>query len=179
MEKDGGDDDGNRTEPENPRTPDSSREGTPDWKETCIGVWSRSTKGRQVTEAEPDKICNGISFVVINKHTDLRKVKLSKTRGLQIVVRETEITVPPPKAHDHTHIRIERDEDDKLQKNDEDSGNSAEEQEPSLTRRVMDVMMMKKTNLEKNVEHYKAEGVKLTGICMKQQCSQFREFEGV
>lgn len=31
----------------------------------------------------------------------------------------------------------------------------------------MDVMMMKKTNLEKNVEHYKAEGVKLTGICMK------------
>lgn len=61
------DDDGNRRKPENPRTPDSSREGTPDWKETCIGVWSRSTKGSQVTEAEPDKICNGISFVVINK----------------------------------------------------------------------------------------------------------------
>ena len=30
----------------------------------------------------------------------------------------------------------------------------------------MDVMMMKKTNLEKSVEHYKAEGVKLTGIYM-------------
>ena len=60
-------DDGNSREPEIPRTPDSSREGTPDWKETCIGVWSRSTKGHQVTEAEPDKICNGISFVVINK----------------------------------------------------------------------------------------------------------------
>lgn len=25
-------------------------------------------------------------------------------------------------------------------------------------------MMMKKTNLEKNVQHYKAEGVKLTGL---------------
>ena len=28
----------------------------------------------------------------------------------------------------------------------------------------MDIMMMKKTNLEKNVQHYKAEGVKLTGL---------------
>ena len=61
------DDDGNQRKPENPRTPDSSREETLDWKETCIGVWSRSTKGHQVTDAEPDKICNGISFVVINK----------------------------------------------------------------------------------------------------------------
>ena len=51
----------------------------------------------------------------------------------------------------------------RLQKNDEGNGNPTDEQEPSLTRRVMDVMMMKKTNLEKNVEHYKAEGVKLTG----------------
>ena len=52
----------------------------------------------------------------------------------------------------------------RLQKNDEGNGNSTDEQEPSLTRRVMDVMMMKKTNPEKNVEHYKAEGVKLTGM---------------
>lgn len=51
----------------------------------------------------------------------------------------------------------------RLQKNDEGNGNPTDEQEPSLTRRVMDVMMMKKTNLQKNVEHYKAEGVKLTG----------------
>ncbi|KAJ7393440.1 hypothetical protein OS493_006414 [Desmophyllum pertusum] len=28
----------------------------------------------------------------------------------------------------------------------------------------MDVMMMKKTNLEKSVEHYKNEGVKLTDV---------------
>lgn len=68
------DDDVDRRKPENPRTPDSSREGTPDWKETCIGVWSRSTKGRQVTEGEPDKICNGISFAVINKVSPWLKV---------------------------------------------------------------------------------------------------------
>ena len=34
---------------------------------------------------------------------------------------------------------------------------------PSLTRRVMDVMLMKKTNMEKNVQHYKTNGIKLTG----------------
>ena len=72
----------------------------------------------------------------------------------------------------------------RLQKNDEGNGNSAEEQEPSLTRRVMDVMMMKKTNLEKNVEHYKAEGVKLTGIYVwnnkQDKLSQFRvEFKNL
>lgn len=55
------DDDGDR------RKPNSSGDGTPDWKETCIGVWSKSTKGHQATEAEQDKICNGISFVVLNK----------------------------------------------------------------------------------------------------------------
>lgn len=55
------DDDGDR------RKPNSGGDGTPDWIETCIGVWSKSTKGHQVTEAEQDKICNGISFVVINK----------------------------------------------------------------------------------------------------------------
>ena len=37
------------------------------------------------------------------------------------------------------------------------------EQMPSLTRRVMDIMLMKKTNMEKNVEHYKSNGIKLTG----------------
>lgn len=51
----------------------------------------------------------------------------------------------------------------RLQKNNEGDANSTEEEGPSLTRRVMDVMLMKKTNIEKNVEHYKAEGVKLTG----------------
>ena len=49
------------------RKQDSSGEGTPDWKETCIGIWSKSTKGHQVTEDDQDKICNGISFVVLNK----------------------------------------------------------------------------------------------------------------
>ena len=63
----------------------------------------------------------------------------------------------------------------RLQKNDEGNVNPTDEQEPSLTRRVMDVMMMKKTNLEKNVEHYKAEGVKLTGMNQQAICSQFRE----
>ena len=29
---------------------------------------------------------------------------------------------------------------------------------------MMDIMMMKKTKLEENVQHYKAEGVKLTGL---------------
>ena len=37
------------------------------------------------------------------------------------------------------------------------------EQMPSLTRRVMDIMLMKKTNMEKNVEHFKSNGIKLTG----------------
>ena len=37
------------------------------------------------------------------------------------------------------------------------------EQMPSLTRRVMDIMLMKKTNMEKNIEHYKSNGIKLTG----------------
>ena len=44
-----------------------------------------------------------------------------------------------------------------------DPNNPANE-DMSLTRRVIDVMMMKKTNLESSVEHYKNEGIKLEGI---------------
>lgn len=98
-------------------------------------------------------------------------MKLSKTRGLQIIITiETEKTPhPPPNPHDHTYIRVDRVEaDDKYasyrqQSNDNDT-EPAKEEEPSLTRRVMDVMMMKKTNMEKNVEYYKSNGVKLTDI---------------
>lgn len=57
----------------------------------------------------------------------------------------------------------------RLQKNNEGDANSTEEEGPSLTRRVMDVMLMKKTNIEKNVEHYKVEGVKLTGTSSNKQ----------
>jgi len=35
----------------------------------------------------------------------------------------------------------------------------------------MDVMMMKKTNVEKNVEYYKSNGVKLTGMHGDNYCS--------
>lgn len=49
------------------------------------------------------------------------------------------------------------------QKSDDSDVEPAKEQVPNLTRRVMDVMLMKKTNLERNVEHYKKTGVKLTG----------------
>ena len=43
------------------------------------------------------------------------------------------------------------------------------DQVPNLTKRVMDIMMMKKTNVERNIEHYKNEGVKLTGTCNQKQ----------
>ena len=36
------------------------------WQETCIGVWTKSIKGHHVnSEADQDKICNGISVVRI------------------------------------------------------------------------------------------------------------------
>ena len=62
------DDDRNR------RKPNSSRDGAPDVKETCIGVWSRSTKGHPVAEAEQDKICNGISIVIIRSMKRVSKL---------------------------------------------------------------------------------------------------------
>lgn len=38
----------------------------PYWQETCIGVWTKSIKGHHVnSEADQDKICNGISVVRI------------------------------------------------------------------------------------------------------------------
>ena len=37
------------------------------WKETCIGVWSRSTNGEKVTEDGKNRICNGISVVRIGQ----------------------------------------------------------------------------------------------------------------
>lgn len=38
----------------------------PYWQETCIGVWTKSIKGNHVnSEADQDKICNGISVVRI------------------------------------------------------------------------------------------------------------------
>ena len=38
----------------------------PHWRETCIGVWSKSaSKGHSVNEGECDKICHGISLVRI------------------------------------------------------------------------------------------------------------------
>ena len=39
----------------------------PEWKETCIGVWSKSEKGHQVTEDNNNRICYGISVVRISK----------------------------------------------------------------------------------------------------------------
>ena len=41
--------------------------GVPEWKETCIGVWSRSAKGENVDDNISGRICNGISIVRINK----------------------------------------------------------------------------------------------------------------
>ena len=46
---------------------------------------------------------------------------------------------------------------------DDDTESAKDEVTINLTRRVMDVMLMKKTQMEKNVEHYKNNGVKLTG----------------
>lgn len=158
------DDDGNR------RKANSNR--TPDWNETCIGIWSRSTKGQHDNDGDHDKICNGISVVRIHgKPTDDSNIKLSKTRGLQIIITiDAEKHHPPPKAHDHTYIRVERVEtDDKEQKSNNSDSDPEKEPIPSLTRRVMDVMLMKKTNMEKNVQHYKTNGIKLTdvwdGVC--------------
>ena len=38
----------------------------PRWRETCIGVWSKSaSRGHNVNEGEYDKICHGISLVRI------------------------------------------------------------------------------------------------------------------
>lgn len=59
------DDDRNR------RKAHPDRDGTPDWHETCIGIWSRSTKGHHVNEGEHDKICNGISLVRIHGKVSL------------------------------------------------------------------------------------------------------------
>ena len=55
------DDDRNR------RKVNSGRESTtPQWRETCIGIWSKSTRGNHVNEGEYDKICNGISVIRIH-----------------------------------------------------------------------------------------------------------------
>ncbi|XP_068753485.1 uncharacterized protein [Montipora capricornis] len=142
---------------------------TPHWRETCIGIWSRSTKGHHVNDGEYDKICNGISVIRIHgKPTDSSNLKLSKTRGLQIIITidRTENDAPTPhKPHDHTYISVDREEtDDNEQKAQDFDTEAQKDQVPNLTKRVMDIMLMKKTNLERNVEHYKNEGVKLTDI---------------
>lgn len=36
----------------------------PQWKETCLGIWARGTKGEGDNN---DWICNGISVVTIDK----------------------------------------------------------------------------------------------------------------
>ncbi|KAM7439577.1 hypothetical protein ABFA07_011033 [Porites harrisoni] len=140
----------------------------PYWQETCIGVWTKSIKGHHVnSEADQDKICNGISVVrIYGKPTDDSSVKLSKTRGLQIIICiDSEHQHPPPKPHDHTYISVERVEaDDNEEKTANGETDPTKEQMPSLTRRVMDVMLMKKTNMEKNVEHFKSNGIKLTDV---------------
>jgi len=143
----------------------------PRWRETCIGVWSKSaSRGHNVNEGEYDKICHGISLVrIYGKPTDPDNLKLNKTRGLQIIItiERTENDAPPQqKAHDHTYISVDRTEtDSKEQKAEDFNAEPHKDQVPNLTKRVMDIMMMKKTNVERNIEHYKNEGVKLTDIC--------------
>ncbi|KAK2556580.1 hypothetical protein P5673_021494 [Acropora cervicornis] len=118
----------------------------PRWRETCIGVWSKSaSRGHNVNEGEYDKICHGISLVRIYGKND---------------------APPQQKAHDHTYISVDRTEtDSKEQKAEDFNAEPHKDQVPNLTKRVMDIMMMKKTNVERNIEHYKNEGVKLTDIC--------------
>ena len=54
------DDDRNR------RKTHSDRDETPEWHESCIGIWSKSTKEHPVNDGDHDKICNGISVVRIH-----------------------------------------------------------------------------------------------------------------
>lgn len=65
------DDDRNR------RKGPSDHDGTSNVHETCIGIWSKSTKGHHVNEGEQDKICNGISVVRLYGKVRLADVMLS------------------------------------------------------------------------------------------------------
>ena len=55
------------------------------WKETCIGIWSRSASGEKVNEDGKNRICNGISVVRIGQvsicdsiHAWFRKILVYK-----------------------------------------------------------------------------------------------------
>ena len=44
-----------------------AKNGHSEWKETCIGIWTRSTRKESVDGEERSKICNGISVVKLKK----------------------------------------------------------------------------------------------------------------
>ena len=70
------DNDGNRRK--------ANSDKTPDWNETCIGIWSRSTKGQHDNEGDHDKICNGISVVRIHGKVSLRLQSFNKRTTQEI-----------------------------------------------------------------------------------------------
>ena len=47
------------------KSPEGDRDH--DWKETCIGIWSRSAVGQKIDEDGKGRICNGISVVRIGQ----------------------------------------------------------------------------------------------------------------
>ena len=59
---------------------------TPHWRETCIGIWSRSTKDHHVNDGEYDKICNGISVIRIHGKVTLKIVSIHSQYFLQSLV---------------------------------------------------------------------------------------------
>ncbi|XP_066923857.1 uncharacterized protein [Clytia hemisphaerica] len=57
------------------------------WKETCIGLWSRSVAGDN-TKQQQSPICMGINLVRV-QNLELETVQPTNTVGLQIIIQDT------------------------------------------------------------------------------------------
>ncbi|XP_028394005.1 uncharacterized protein LOC114518242 [Dendronephthya gigantea] len=66
--------------------------GTPEWSETCIGFWSKTHKEIPSKENDDQRRCWGISILHLNKFANASKVKNIPTTGIEIVIREKDVT---------------------------------------------------------------------------------------
>ncbi|KAK3725321.1 hypothetical protein QZH41_012009, partial [Actinostola sp. cb2023] len=105
------------------------------YKETCIGIWTRGTKGEH---KDINWICNGISIVRIDKDVNRSNIKPSQTRGLQIIIQEMAGTI---KRDPQRHVFPPED--------------------PDLGKRLVNILRKKSEKIEQEIEHYIEEGVNL------------------
>ncbi|XP_032219446.2 uncharacterized protein LOC116602247 [Nematostella vectensis] len=122
-----------------------SRNPVPEWHETCIGIWTKSTKGEIDKTNKRNRICNGINVVKINKFADPKKIKPSQTRGLQVTIQEIEEDIE--KSVNQTKSKDPK----KYEFPPEDMG---------LGKRIIEILNKQKNHMEKGIKDIAENGIK-------------------